>query len=62
LVRKKLFRNTSKLVPGMLVMLAKHTGMIDSWAAATADGTIYVTANGKRMVLDSQAKSLYPVD
>jgi hypothetical protein len=61
LVRKKLFRNTSKLVPGVLVMLAKHTGMIDSWAA-TADSTIYVTANGKRMVLDSQAKSLHPVD
>ncbi|HEY6414440.1 MAG TPA: hypothetical protein VIX42_12190 [Edaphobacter sp.] len=51
----------SDVTGGALIMLAKHTGMIDS-LAATVDGTIYVTANNKRMVLDSQTKSLNPVN
>ena len=44
-----------------LVMLSKHVGGIDS-LAATTNGTIYITAKGKRMVLDSQTKSLSPVN
>jgi len=44
-----------------LVMLAKHSGAIDS-LAATRDGTIYMTAKGKSAVLDSQTKSLQPTN
>jgi hypothetical protein len=51
----------SDVTGGDLVMLATHTGVIDS-LTVSPDGTIYITAKGERMMLNSQRKTLQPAN
>jgi hypothetical protein len=45
---------------GELVLLAKHSGMIDDITVGT-DGSIVVSIQGNRFVVDTQNQELRPI-